>query len=202
MLPPRAESRTRVILVAGTWGLKREQAWWRPTSDFAEALRRRGAFVPARSFVWTTDLEGVNAQRRHRTWAVAGENLWTYVKNYSAPRDKVVVIAHSHGGQVLAYAARFGARFHTAITLATPIRRDMQDEYERLTAHVGRWVHIYHDGDWTQRLGSWSGLDALRGTRRYVPITAVENRHIPGDHSDLLTEAEWTKHDLWSLIFS
>jgi len=158
--------------------------------------------VPPRSFVWTTDLEGVNVQRRHRTWAVAGENLWIYTKNYTLPRDRVVVIAHSHGGQVLAYSARFGARFDVVITLATPIRKDMQDEYERLSSRTGRWVHIYHDGDWTQRFGSWSGLGSLLTTRRDVSLAAVENRHISGEHSDLLTENEWTKHDLWPLIFT
>lgn len=180
-----------VITVAGTWGeLPGHGKWWDRDSDFWAMLVEGGltsvdAIDP---FMWSTDLDGLD--NTNAGWAAAGRALFWYAAA-KAPGIPVSVIAHSHGGQVLAYAAEAGLRLEHAITVATPVRSDLGRQYAVLAKVAKTWTHIYTDekygGAW-QALGEW----ALGGTpwrvRREMP--GARNIFLPGrSHGDLVANA-------------
>jgi hypothetical protein len=186
-------------LVAGTHGLQEPRAWWRPRSDFALALEAHGHQLVNRdrAFVWPTDLEGLWPWRRRRLWAVAGETFGWYVQAYLGPGTLPSVIAHSHGGSVVAYAAFFGQQFDLVVTMASPVRGDMAEAYQRLRARARRWIHVYTTWDLWQALGGV--FDGRLGIYREQPL-ADQNVQIDADDHGYVTPEQWTKHGLWPFL--
>lgn len=104
-----------VLLIHGTWA--RAAAWVQPDSPLAVALRSSlapGTRVEA--FDWT----GVNTVRARRA---AAAELVEKLSKYG-PAIPIAIVAHSHGGSVVAYAeASCPAAFknvRTVICMATP----------------------------------------------------------------------------------
>ncbi|MBI4251007.1 MAG: hypothetical protein HY618_00975 [Candidatus Tectomicrobia bacterium] len=186
------------VLVAGTWGGFNAGDWWRPGSPFAREAGRNGVrlLAPDDPFRWSTRLDGIIGDNGE--WELSGEVLKWYC-HAKAPGEPVNLIAHSHGGQVAAYAAARGLRVSTLITIATPVRRDMEPVYSRASGSIsGRWVHIH-----TGRRDRWQWLgglgDGLLGVRREMPAPA-RNVLEPGrDHTSLLDPALWTERGWWKL---
>lgn len=186
----------RVVTVAGTWGAGygRNGDWWRPGSAFVSMLAEAGvSLVDGEDpFAWSTGIDGIDGQ--NLTWQTAGRALKWYCEA-KVRRDRVSVVAHSHGGQVVAYAAAAGARFETVITVASPVREDLDLQYQALRRQSRRWIHIYTDetlGVAWQLLGSLGLANLGRRHIRRMPL-ADDNIYIPGEsHGDLVGKA-----DLW-----
>lgn len=166
---------SEIVLIPGTHGNLGDAAdvedWWHPGSEFASALRAAGHQVV--SFAWSTRLDGLVGDNRH--WKEAGKRLaivagvgWS-------------IYAHSHGGQVAAYAAQFGAKFTKVFTAGTPVRTDVPYDYLRYASH--EWFHLYGTKDcWWQPLGALG--DGKLKLRRTMEL-ADENIPCAAGHGDL-----------------
>jgi hypothetical protein len=191
------------VAVPGTWAardISNPAAWWRSGSPFAAFLERRAGLVPLRPmdpFLWSTDVTGAPAVPwpwrkglEHSDWRAGGDHLAYYLAVLKAPR----VIAHSHGAQVVAYAARRGCYIHRLITVGSPARADMDPIWRAALLNIGAWCHLYFTGDRMQIFGSL-GDRALRLLRE-MRYPGVVNQKVPGlDHSDVLARPE--RFDLW-----
>lgn len=125
----------------------------------------------------------------HRTWNAHAADF----AHFLASRQRelaggVLVVAHSHAGQVIAYAMRYAHEECLRIppiflvTVDTPIRMyDMARNYRVMSGMVERWTHLYSQHGWRARmrwLGSWFGPR--------VCLWATENIEIRGWHSGIL----------------
>lgn len=164
------------VAVPGTWGWRDRDtpnAWFQASSPFAQQIAA-GGYTPLRPwpFLWTTRINGSDGWRRwltwvlprswetsdHLDWQAGGEALFSYCE---AERWPDCVIAHSHGGQVVAYAcAQRGLKIPLLITVSTPVRSDLRLEYAKARLNVGRWIHIFDtDADpmaWAGQFGDGS----------------------------------------------
>ena len=192
-----------IALVAGTWGRDPSHGgWWRAGSEFRRMLLALGVPLVGADdanaiFSWTTRLDGVDGD--NADWDEAGKALVWYAHAQLSPDEPgtwkpVSVIAHSHGGNVLAYAAWHGLAIDTAITLATPVRADMEVQYRMLAQRARRWVHVYTD----ERTGwGWQILGAAGWNTLFAPVHremahAHENVYVPGyAHGDLVRPGLW-----------
>lgn len=180
-----------VILIPGTHGNLEPYAarqWWSQTSPNAAMLRRAGHRVV--SFPWSTRLDGLLS--KNSTWLSAGKRLFD-----TAP-EGAHIIAHSHGGAVVAYAAAHGARFGTVVTLGTPPRSDVP--YRELTASCSRWVHIAGDyRDMWAVLGS-AGDGIFNWFRRDMPH-AHKNTRWRCNHTELCEVETWDRNKLIEIFY-
>jgi len=176
-----------VLLIAGTHG--REQTWWRAESPFARELMRQGVILldPADPFTWTTELDGIVGE--NKVWKDAGDKLRLYAQ--AKGQARVSVVAHSHGGNVVAYAAAAGLVIDRLITVATPVRGDLAAEYGELRQAVQTvWIHLYSDAsDWIQWLGSW--FDGSWRFRRRMKGADLNFKTPAVGHSGLLDPELW-----------
>lgn len=189
-----------VCLIHGTWGAK----WAEPNSPFRQMLCKNRLFIlPA--FEWSGDISGVpslTANGKHSDWRAGGAALSYFLKDI--PYNNRNVIAHSHGGQCVAYAAAFkNTPIRRLITVSTPPREDMDTVWDAAKPNIGYHVHVASTkGDWMVRFGqmfdkhldSWFGWDAT------MP-SADQNVIIPGiGHSGILMEPEliplWQRENL------
>ena len=181
---------TTLILVPGTWG-GQPGDWTSKGSPFQ-------TFVESKDFAclsfqgWTGDLCGVpiiGENGSHSDWIAGGFSLAYFLK--SIPYFDRNVIAHSHGGQVVAYCCeRTGTDIRRLLTVATPVRKDMFPIYKEAAKHIGYWEHARSSGwDLMQRLGE--ALDGHIGWLRNMP-DANQNIVIPGmGHSKLLHDSKF-----------
>lgn len=178
-----------VVLVAGTWGDWEDQ-WWRPDSEFARMLREDGVtlLAPDDPFRWTTKLEGIVGQNTE--WERAGDALRWYVGEKLGAGERVSVVGHSHGAQVIAYAGAGGLKIDRLITVAAPVRNDMRAVYAAARKNIWLWVHLYgNSADLMQRLGSW--FDGSWHLRRRMKAADLNLRHPGVGHSELLDPGLW-----------
>jgi hypothetical protein len=193
--------RGKVILLAGTWafsGTDSGHDWWRPGSKFYDEGKKFGLDYVNGSdpFIWDTKLDGVIGQ--NEVWQSAGHALLWYA-HLKEPNEPVSVIAHSHGGNVLAYAARFGLKIDRAITVATPVRREVP--YASLKQNAVHWTHI-HGGIWdyVQILGELKSFSFTGAFRRKMRL-ADKNIAVPDkDHGELHDYRLWTEREWWKLL--
>lgn len=180
------------VLIHGTWGAK----WAEPDSDFRKMLCKQRFFI-APTFEWSGDISGIpsfTANGKHSDWRAAGASLSYYMKDI--PYQNRNVIAHSHGGQCVAYAAAFkGVAIRRLITVSTPPREDMESVWERAKPNVGYHVHVVSKrGDWMIRFGQ--AFDHRWGWDATIP-SADQNIVIPDiGHSGILMDPMYIT--LWS----
>ncbi len=198
-----------VILVPGTWG--RDATWWLPVAPFAAYLRGEGLSVLGTDdgdpYTWTTDLDGLGFHSDDVDWDEAGKALLWYA-HLKHPQKAVSVVAHSHGGQVVAKAARHGLILSSVVTVATPIRKSLEPDYEALRVNSERWTHLYTDeAFWSgwQRRGqfewSWTGFK-----RWVLPIKEMSyahaNLHEPNSsHTGLIDAGLWRRRGWARLLY-
>lgn len=207
-----------VCLVHGTWA--RGDAWYRPPSPFVQAVRSEGLeLVSDRPFRWSGQLGGISIRRwpilRHlsapidptdpldqidATWANDAEKLIYYCFAFR-PHQEVSLIAHSHGGNLAAMAIVYGGlRVRHLITMATPVRADLQGVYAEVALAIsGRWIHLRGDfwRDWMARLGQFG--DGVIGWTLTMPHAQVV--HVPGrGHSDLADPDLYDRAGLWAVL--
>lgn len=195
-----------VICIDGTWAkLPGHDDWARPGSVFTSAMLEAGVdlYHPEDPFSWDTALGGVISDS---PWVKAGLALRNYIVKHGEPAS---VLGHSHGGNVIAWAATFGARFEVAVTVATPVRDDMRYSYRSLRQNAGHWAHVYSDESvpgaaaW-QALGELS-LDPKTWKRVLFPIRAFTLAYpvlyIPGQsHEELIAADLWKRMHLWDMF--
>lgn len=183
-----------VVAVAGTWAW--QSAWWQDGSPFWRYMEAHGVY-PARinglPFRWSTDLGNSWKfwQTRRSQWEAGGDALAYYLD--ALPAQHRVVLAHSHGGQVVAHAAAMGVEIDRVVTIATPYRADMEVTYAKARASIRRWAHVLDsDGDNTAWWGAF-GDRRVGNVRHFTQADA--NIKIAGiGHSGLLSDP---KHFHW-----
>ena len=178
----------RVILVPGTWGNTPDHDdWWKADRFFSAILRQRG-YMPI-PLEWDTALDGVIGP--NDTWQAAGARLFATIQ----PGDRV--IAHSHGGQVVAYGCQSRMPLASVITLATPVRDDVP--YWKVRYGTDDWTHVYGNyTDYWQLMGS--AFDGhFHGWRRQMPL-AHKNVKVNTNHEDTHDVETWDKYDLWKYL--
>lgn len=208
------------IPIAGTWARSRhdhENAWYRRGSPFDRVLAGHGYERveqdrdPNRpdDGYWSGAVNGLLIQwfawwrDRHPAWRTGAETLRGFLRGRRRELDEaggVTIVAHSHGGQVLAYAL---AEMHGdvcpihVVTVDMPVRRDMDGVYGRAARRCRHWVHLYSERGWKSRfrwLGNRFGPRALDVAQR--------NRKVTGGHSGILDDVghigQW--HDILSRL--
>jgi pimeloyl-ACP methyl ester carboxylesterase len=191
-----------VVVVHGTFG--RSQGWHREGSPLWTALVDRG-FRPIR-FLWSGVLAGVPTllsdcddelfgQAQLLPWLCAGEKLELFCRVNGLERPHVV--CHSHGLQVLSFAAALGQRFDTVLSLSGPIRGDMQAVRQAARPNINRLVHTFDPaGDRTIREGMW--FDGRVSTSLELPEADLNIPARGYGHSGLTTAVTgWSELDLW-----
>ena len=179
--------------------------WYRRSSPFDHLVADHGFMrveqdrdpdQPDRGF-WSGTVNGLLLQtfwrrsRRHRAWCDGAQQLQMFLMRRHAEfaaADGLTLIAHSHGGQVLAYALARDPDYPpvTVVTVDMPVRRDMEAVYEQARKRpcVRRWVHLYSGRGWSSRF-RWLG--SRLGPRTLA--VADENVAIEGGHSGILSDA-------------
>ena len=176
---------TGYVPVDGTHAAKRKD-WDRADSLFDQYLRRRGFARTCRAFgFWPTAIGGPLICSGHLGWQFGGRELRQFLAGL--PFKDRIVIAHSHGGQVAAYAlaAKPVIPVRALVTIGTPCRKDMDDVWAEVRQSVKCHIHLYGTG-WGARV-RWIG-QRFR-FKREMP-TARENHAITGGHSGILRKAQ------------
>jgi len=181
----------QVILVPGThaWdGFRKD--WYSPGApfhDFIPTVPGHELVCPDAPFVWSSRLGGVGfGDDDLVVYHAAGVNLYHYAvpprcpDKMIAPED-LVVISHSHGLQVVLYAAARGLKIDLLIDISGPVRADMFVTATKAKLNIKRWVHLY--GGRKDRWQWLGGLfDGNVGIVRKHPL--AENLEVPkADHS-------------------
>lgn len=194
---------TPILPIAGTWGWRGDLAdhrdqWWHPASPFMVWMGEHGCrhLCEDDPFIWTTHVGGALFwAKSHTDWMAGGAALSYYFDaethygpSFTAPEQRHV-IAHSHAGQVVAYACAFrNVKLDTLITVGSPVRNDMLPIYKAARPNIRKWLHIASPG-WTDRM-QWFGelFDGSFGVKRSQPFADV-NHLIPGiGHSGILRD--------------
>ena len=187
----------RYLPIQGTDGWDKDQ-WWKAGSPFTTAMARVGwdLLQSEDPFVWSTDLDGANPlalvcrpwQRReakHRDWEAGGLALHYFLKD--VPYEDRNLVSHSHGLQVVLYAARHGSKIRSLIDISGPVRGDMSIVTDMARPQIARWVHVYDQKtDWI----AWAGqlFDGRLAVSRAHPEADI-NISLQGvGHSGLLRD--------------
>lgn len=133
-------------------------------------------------------------------WRSEGEKLALFcrVLGLEAP----CVLSHSHGLQVVTFAARgsLAQRFGTVLSLSGPVREDMTMMRNQAKPNIARWIQVTDPvSDQTIREGE--AFDGHVGWRYELPEADV-NLSAPGQgHSGLLTDlAAWDTLGIWEAL--
>lgn len=205
------------IAVAGTHGSRRKAEWTDPSSKHSAYLRSFGLTNVAGIAVpynWSTDLD---LGRGHDDWRAGGQSLFYYAAALPtlvredlresltklrgmAPSimpfhrgglrpSQTKIISHSHGRQVVLYAAKLGLQIDVWIDVSGPVRDDMDAVQEAAMLNIRRAVHVYSDHtDFTQILGELFGVKKFK---RADDNPDVENVQVKGvGHSGLFTDEQ------------
>lgn len=183
------------ILVPGTHGYRDD--WWHPAKTFVQTMNNEGIRTADATdpYVWCTKLDGIFGD--NEVWETAGKALTWYARS-KIGHYPISVVAHSHGGQVAAYAAANGLLVERLITVATPVRADMEDVYREATKNVAWWRHLHSDKDFWQVLGGL--MDGKWGIHREMPH-ADENIMVHGmQHGEFLHPGLWSSNYWWQWL--
>ena len=201
---------TPYIPIAGTWHKDHGHpgSWYRRGSS-VDAIFRLAGFerveqdrdpnTPDRGF-WSGDLGGTLIQRAlpwvdaRAPWASGAIELGSFIERRADElRDGVLIVGHSHGGQVVTltladpmFAERCGNVPIHVLTIDMPVRRAMRGVYRRAARRVASWTHLYAGWGWPSRMRV---LGSVFGPRR-LALPGVGNVHIRGGHSGILVDTE------------
>ena len=176
------------VIVHGTWARNADYA--RQGAEFQKAVSATFR-EPAVLFNWS----GGNSKKAR---AAAAQGLAVFIKQNLKAGEKLNIVAHSHGGNVVKeYTTRDDAvRIDNLFTLGTPQRPDYQINRDM----VGNYVNVYSRFDGVQRNGGPLGQGGVAD--RTDPAAAnVEEGTAAGKlvgHSDLHTKAVWGFVDIYA----
>lgn len=176
----------RYVPIAGT--NEKKVSWCSPGSDFDQHLMGRGFVRYAdKHQLWSRALAGTFfTASGHQVWEHGGQDVDDYLFQWSPEElSHTVVIAHSYGGAVLAYALARSPYLRThlgaIITVGTPVRRDLDKVWAQARESNMRHIHLYGTG-WGARI-RWFGQ---RGRlKREMPWANV-NMPVKGGHSGVV----------------
>ncbi len=186
-----------LVLVHGTWG--RAQPWHLPGGLIRQLCQARG--ISVLDFKWSGILAGVPTSLpgdpheavngaddgKLLPWLDAGEKLALYLENFSNPVD---VISHSHGLQVVTFAALKGITFREAISVSGPIRRDMQRARRAARSRIGHWTQYADPTGKDKTIVEGELFDGVVGAE--YNLSEGQTILTPGmGHSGALTDPRW-----------
>src|SRR5216684_1758334 len=164
-----------LVVVAGTWGF---HDFWQPQSAWGRRATERGFLLNHDPFRWSGDL----VVRDHQPWQIAASSLTWYLaaKHLAAP----AVLVHSHGIQIVTYAASYGQRFGHVLDIEGPPRSDMEEVYVAALPNMLSWTHLWNSGDSILIAGE---VGEGAGEVTYLMKHATTNLEIPSKfgHSGL-----------------
>lgn len=200
---------TPLVLVHGTHG--RSQPWHWAGSPLPMELGLRGFIVF--DFLWSGILAGVPTtlpgdpresitgadQGALLPWLDAGEKLRLYCQANGLECPSV--ICHSHGLQVVTYAAARGQRFSTVLSLSGPVRRDLQRARRAASGRITRWVQVTDPTGKDRTILEGEAFDGHVGWHLELP-EATYNLSAPGQgHSGLTMDVgAWEPLGLWAAL--
>jgi hypothetical protein len=133
--------------------------------------------------------------------AAAAQQLESIVNGYNfAPGEKLNIVSHSHGGNVVAEATQEGLdhKIDHLVTLGVPVRAD----YKFNESMIGQHLNVYSNNDAVQRkggelhyMGRFSYVDPAG---RQINATGVRNldaTSTASGHSDL-----WQSPGTWDQV--
>ena len=129
------------IIVPGTWNDNEE---WQKSKFRAQVEKTFGE----KAEVLGNNNMGDSKQAR----AAAAKQLKGIIANHKfAPGEKLNIVAHSHGGNVVAEATQEGIshKIDTLVTMGTPIRPD----YQFNESMIGSHLNVYSTHDSVQTIG-------------------------------------------------
>ena len=185
-----------IILISGThsWDGTRKD-WWSTDSDFTKYLESQGHTIldKDRPFVWSTRIGGVGfGDEDLAVWKAAGINLYAYLvpprcPDKQVPGKDVTIISHSHGLQVVLFAAAAGLKINTFIDICGPVRKDMMPIATAAKPNIRRWVHF--SAGRRDRM-QWFGtlFDGHFGIVRGHPLAHQNVSVKDADHGSLLRD--------------
>ena len=189
-------SRVLYTAVGGT-GSQYDNGWWKPNSILSTFLLSNGICpIKPEPFIWSTDLDGVHpisylrkTKARHSDWEAGGAALRYYLEDL--PETDRNIISHSHGRQVVLYAASQGLKINKFLDISGPVREDM---YLDNLDNIKHMVHVYSNWDYMQILGSL--FDRHVGLSVTCPISEknIKLAHEYG-HSGIVADS--TKFNVW-----
>jgi len=132
-------------------------------------------------------------------WLDAGEKLRWYCQ--AQWLESPSVICHSHGLQVVTYAAARGQRFGTVLSLSGPVRRDLQRARRAARGNIGRWVQVTDPTGKDRTILEGEAFDGEVGWHLDLPEADL-NLSAPGQgHSGLTVDVgAWEPLGLWQTL--
>jgi hypothetical protein len=190
-----------LVTVHGTFG--RAAGWHLPGSLLRDMAASRG--IAVRDFLWSgvlaglpTALPGDPAERENGAddgallpWLDAGEKLDLDLWGLTPANRPLHVLSHSHGLQVVTFAALRGVEFETAISVSGPIRRDMLRARRAAAHNIRKWVQ-FADPTGTDRTIIEGELHDGGGLQAVFDLPEGTTIHTPDmGHSGALTDHYW-----------
>ena len=128
---------------------------------------------------WSSALSGtLFCGSKHLAWQYGGDVLRRFL--LTVPLDDRNLVAHSHGGQIVAYALAGGVQVRSVVTVASPVRRDMGEVWAATGLNPDMHLHLYAVG-WGDR---WRWFGQRGRFKREMENTT--NVKIEGGHSGML----------------
>jgi RHS repeat-associated protein len=184
------------VIVPGTWNDNQE---WKKSRFRAQVSKTFGEDAVV--------LDNNNMGNSKKARSEAAKKLQALIANHKfAPGEKLNVVAHSHGGNVVAEASQSGIshKIDNLVTLGTPIRSD----YSFNESAIGLHLNVFSNKDKVQaQLGgapdpfSFGGIPGAYGSteaQRTIDAPGVRNLDATSQaagHSEL-----WTKPGTWDKI--
>lgn len=186
----------KTIALEGTWASRHEVSWADPSSPWMLNAMDEGVDFFDDIFEWSTELDGVIG--RNSGWIAAAKDLKWHSHKYE-PNEYVNLVAHSHGGNVAAYACADGMYVKNLITVGTPVRWDMRKVWKKAYQNIGSHTHLYGSKDYIW-IFFGSFFDGTFGLHRRFPKPTI-NYEIGGEsHSSLFRPELWTENKWWDLL--
>jgi pimeloyl-ACP methyl ester carboxylesterase len=183
----------RYVPIAGT--NEKTSSWASAGSDFEDHMKGAGfdRYADDHQF-WSRALAGTFFTKSgHQVWTHGGFDVMEYLERWTeAELHRTVVIAHSYGGAVLAYALASSPRLRhhlgAIITVGTPIRRDLDAIW--MSARDGSGV--FHVCIYGTGLGARIRFFGQRGRFVREMSWADLKYGVKGGHSGMLRNPQYT----------
>jgi RHS repeat-associated protein len=171
------------IIVPGTGNKHKD---WDNSGFKAQVSKKFGE----NAIVLGNDHMGNSKQAR----AAAAKQLEGLIAGHDfAPGEKLNIVSHSHGGNVVAEATQEGLshKIDTLVTLGVPVRSDYQFNESVISQHL----NVYSNHDYVQRAGGM--MISVPTPYGSVPAEIPAGRQVPGVQNLDATSTASSHSNLW-----